>query len=852
MKKRRDRPVSPAAVLPGPVRPAVPPLVRVICALFGTLLLATAIHANRFAGANTPTGLLFADHYPPYRGQPLVFFRSPETAEHATTFFDYLAQSTVFARVPGMPTGQYRFFPLSWLLLGLALPLLGAGLLSRRLRQAIAAPWRRLETALPLAGTLAYLVFTLVPWDYITAKPYETGTALVLYIALATAGFVLLVTGVYPLLRFFDRPARGFYDWLVRLDRRTFMLVTAGFTFLVANVISLFVFEHMPHIQDSISQLFQARIFATGRLSIPSPPFADFFDYTHIINNGQWYSQYPFLHSLFLMLGVFIGAPWLINPLFGALTVPVIYLLGRELYEERIGRLAAALACFTPFIFNLSAEFMNHSSTLFFTCLFLLFFFRTIREPGAVGREPGTANGAPPLAARCSALAAPLLAGLFLGLVVNIRPYTAAALALPFGCYGLWLSARRPGRYLGRFAVMLIALGAVSSLLFVYNWLTNGDPMLFGYVVKWGPGHEVGFGKSGWGPQHTPLKGLLNTGNDHNLLNKFLFEWPLPALLPIAVLFAAGTRDRRDWLLLAMFLSLTWAHFFYWFHNVCFGPRFLYESAGALLLLTVRGFLGLGPLLRRTFRADVSDAATATLAGRVIPLMLVFMLGAGLPPLFRLYHTYGGVSRQVQRAVNRLGLTNALVFCAHLGNGFSANSLDLDGDVVYAKDYGPLINAALTLRYPDRRYFYASGDTVRPIDHIRFPESQLAATFGRLTFFLADSITLHTYRSIIWPFADRPPPIRDSAGRLPPVVDYRQISREIFAGRKTLDDYLPAVAVWLLGDAREHLKIFSDMNRPQNFITDRFKFTLLRITPEGEAAVYDIRPATGREITVPD
>ncbi|MEO0073373.1 MAG: glycosyltransferase family 39 protein, partial [candidate division WOR-3 bacterium] len=519
-----------------------------------------------------------------------------------------------------------------------------------------------------------------------------------------------------------------------------------------------------------------------------------------------------------------------INPLLGTLFVPALYYLGRELYDEQTGRLATALACFTPFIFNMSSEFMNHASALLFTTLFLIYYFRTLRNSAK------------------TTVSNPLLAGLFLGLVVNIRPYTAAAIALPFGLYGLWLAVREPGHYISRFALMLLTLAATSRLLLIYNWLTNGHPLLFGYVVKWGQGHEVGFGKSAWGPMHTPLKGLLNTGNDHNLLNKFLFEWPMPSILPTAILFASGTRDRRDWLLLASFLSLTWAHFFYWFHNVCFGPRFLYESSPALLLLTVRGFSSLGTLLRRAFRLPTRDSAVAILVGRTLPLMLLFMAGSGLPPLFRLYRTYGGVSRQVQRNVQRLGLKNALVFCEHLGNGFSFNSLNLDGDVVYAKDHGPLINAALTVRYPERSYFFARGDTIRPIEDIRFPQSRLRTVLGYLNTFLLDSVPLDQYRYVFWPFADLPPFLPDPA---PPVVDYREASREIFTGRRTMDDYLPAIGCWLLKDAREHLKIFSAMNDVQHFISDRFKFTLLNITPGGEAAIYDIRPATGQEITLP-
>jgi len=802
---------------PSAAAPRFPPAARVLLAAGGLLLLALA------ALANYSNAYIFADNWPAPNGHP-----------------------TLFIHLPGMAERQYRFFPLWWLLAGLPAALLGIGLLSRRFRHALAAPWRSLATALPLAATLAVLIFTLLPWDWPNAKPHETGSALTLYLYLATSGFILLVIGLWPVLRVCDRPAQALAGRFLQTNRTTFLLLTAGFSFLVSALISSLVFERMPHVQDSVAQLFQARIFASGRLFLQSPRFADFFDYTHIINNGRWYSQYPFLHSLVLLPGVLVRQPWLINPLIGALTVPFLYLLGRELYDERTGRLTALLACFTPFILNMSAEYMNHTTTLLLVLLFMLFYSRGLFigncqlpignwKSNAVRREPVR-----PLPG--------LLAGLFLGLAANVRPYTAAAVALPFGLHALFLALRRPRQVLPFLIPLALAAGAGFSLTLLYNQLTNGHPLLFGYVVKWGPGHEIGFGHSGWGAQHTPLRGLLNTGNDFNLLNKFLFEWPLPALLPAAILFAAGTRDRRDWLLLTSFLCLAGAYFFYWFHNVCFGPRFLYESSAALLLLTVRGLFTLGPLLRRTFQVPLADGTPARLLGRVLPLLLLVMAGVGLPPLYRLYHTYGGVDASVQRAVRRAGLANALVFCAHFGAGFSANSLGLDGPVVYARDYG-ILNSALTLAYPGRQCFFASRDTLRLLPDIQFSNSRLRRTLDDLARFARDSADLNGYSTVIWPFRDIPP---DLGVRSLKLTDYREISRAIFAGRGQLQDELPALAGWVLGDGREHLQVFAFMDELQNFLAGDVKFTLVHVTADGTAALYDVRRTTGRELVVPD
>jgi hypothetical protein len=79
------------------------------------------------------------------------------------------------------------------------------------------------------------------------------------------------------------------------------------------------------------------------------------------------------------------------------------------------------------------------------------------------------------------------------------------------------------------------------------------------------------------------------------------------------------------------------------------------------------------------------------------------------------------------------------------------------------------------------------------------------------------------------------------------LVDYRELSRELFSERHKLDDYLPALAGWLLNDGREHLRLFGYMDDLQSYIADDYKFTLVYVNADRTAAFYDIRRATGKE-----
>ncbi|MFB0564999.1 MAG: hypothetical protein ACETWK_04905, partial [Candidatus Aminicenantaceae bacterium] len=102
------------------------------------------------------------------------------------------------------------------------------------------------------------------------------------------------------------------------------------FVFIFTNLFSFFVFHHIPHINDEISYLFQANIFKSGKLYAPSSCEKEFFNFTHIINNGKWYSQYTPGYPFLLMLALFINAPWLLNPLLAALSIILFYFLGKE------------------------------------------------------------------------------------------------------------------------------------------------------------------------------------------------------------------------------------------------------------------------------------------------------------------------------------------------------------------------------------------------------------------------------------------------------------------------------------------------------------------------------------------
>jgi len=112
------------------------------------------------------------------------------------------------------------------------------------------------------------------------------------------------------------------------------VIACALFVFIFTNLFSFFIFNHIPRVHDEIDNLFQAKIFKSGRLYVPSPCAKESFDFPHMINNGKWYSHYTPGYPFLVLLGLLVQAPWLINPLLAALSIILFYFLGKEIFNS--------------------------------------------------------------------------------------------------------------------------------------------------------------------------------------------------------------------------------------------------------------------------------------------------------------------------------------------------------------------------------------------------------------------------------------------------------------------------------------------------------------------------------------
>jgi hypothetical protein len=309
-----------------------------------------------------------------------------------------------------------------------------------------------------------------------------------------------------------------------------------------------------------------------------------------------------------------------------------------------------------------------------------------------------------------------LCSGLSIGACLNIRTLDAVALSIPVGiCILVTCVKRRSGfRVLG---MWLCGFCVMAGILLFYNYQTNGDPFLFGYTVRWGGGHQLGFHEVRGGNLHTPYAGLLKTILQNKLNDKALFEWPVPASFFILLLSLFARNTAGDLLLLSIIIINMSIYFFWGWTDYLFMGRFYFISLPYFIILVTRGIQCLGALCSRNRHTEIIEPSCANPAPALL-IVIVLFLFAGFTRISDIVPQYYPailqVDRRIEHVVKKSNIKNAVVFIEPqdkyeliVGSGFFMNTPDLPAqDVIFAKDLGDR-NKRLLQAYPGRKgYLY--------------------------------------------------------------------------------------------------------------------------------------------------
>lgn len=354
---------------------------------------------------------------------------------------------------------------------------------------------------------------------------------------------------------------------------------------LVAYQVADRVFERIAHIEDEMAYVWQAQAIANGRWSTPIPPVPKSFLVPFVVDyNGQRFGKYPPGWPVILGIGVWADARSLVNPLLAALGVWFTYRLGKRIFGECVGLLAAGLTIPSPFFLMNSGSLLSHPLGLVLSAAFALAWIDRFGDLSARS-APSKRDWLPTLAAAGS-----------LGLLALTRPLTAVGVGLPFALHGAILFFRRyPDLALRRSTRLhLLALGAIAlligCLLFAWQWAVTGDPFLNPYTLWW-PYDKIGFGTGVGRIQggHSLYQAYINTR--HSLQAGFpdLFGWGYFSLCFIPLGLITIRRNPLARLPASVFPSLVLVYLAYWIGSSLYGPRYYYEGLYSLTLLTAAG-----------------------------------------------------------------------------------------------------------------------------------------------------------------------------------------------------------------------------------------------------------------------
>lgn len=489
------------------------------------------------------------------------------------------------------------------------------------------------------------------------------------------------------------------------------LLAIAGF--LTSALVTQRVFEAIPHIEDEIAYVWQAKAMVEGHLTIPSPtPNRSFLVPFVVDYEGERFSKYPPGWPALLSIALRMGARAWINPLLAGLAVWLTYLLGKRIFSEFVGLLAAGLTVSSPFFLMNSGSLLSHPFGLVLSLLFALGWLESFWDNTAV-----KTTESPPRAKKHWWYT--ILSALALGVLILTRPMTALAVAVPFGIHGLYLLIRSDART--RLRLLFFGLTAIFfvGLYFLWQYSLMGDALLNPYTLWWpydrlgfGPGH--GRGTVG----HTLDLAWINTRHSLNAGSYDLFGWGSYSWVFLPFGLWAARRNPRGLLLGSVIVSLVLVYMTYWIGATLFGPRYYYEGLFSLTLFSAAGIAWLAGWPARTRETFVRYTGWRKLRPLLVTLLLGVLVGINvmlflpvrLGGMYALYNIELADQKPFLTPASQ-SLTPALVI-VHSARWMEYGALldledpELTTPFIFAWSISTFTDSLLTNDFPDRTVYH--------------------------------------------------------------------------------------------------------------------------------------------------
>lgn len=505
---------------------------------------------------------------------------------------------------------------------------------------------------------------------------------------------------LYISRNFWLKSTNGAFNSLVQ--NRYYIFPALSFIFTV--LVSIFVFENIPHVIDASHFLWTARLMLDGHLSMPSSELYEYYENAFNINNfnGMYFSLFLPGFSLFLAAFELIGVPWLLVPLATGLSVLLVGKIADMHSNSKVSFLAMVLSTFSSFYIFMGASFMTHNFNLFIVLLSIYI----VMKKGADIKWL-------------------VISGFILSILFFIRPHNAVFIYIPLFVY---LVIKKNARIKELFFFSL-PFAVTGVLLLLYNKHYTGDFMMFPQdiyfsIIEPQPlCHRMGLGK-----------GCPNTEGDYlpdggltwsyafwvayTRLTLLLFNLVSHPYIFVFLCAAFLVSWKKNILIFSFFLMFFGGYFFFYLPGNLFGPRYFAEVASLLLIPAAYGFF---MTLRKMPRILKPLVAALPLAS------ITFLSAIIMPPLLERYsEKFWGTDLVMSDLIEERGIKNSVVFIPEKYHGIFLNMmkhppLDKNGNLIlkslgkedyfaaayfmekghyknaYKVEYYPLLNAYATV-----------------------------------------------------------------------------------------------------------------------------------------------------------
>jgi hypothetical protein len=468
--------------------------------------------------------------------------------------------------------------------------------------------------------------------------------------------------------------------------------------FISALLISLFVFQGIPHIQDSINYFVMAQNFAAGQFHHSMHDHYEFFRLLYLIPDGESVkSLFMPGFSIFLTPFVYFNIPFLANPILTAFNIYMAGKIAEILFDEKTSFFTMLFLLISSFIIIMGGTFMAHSFCAAMTLSVVYSFIVSLKSEKFLY---------------------PLICGVSMGFLVLTRPQNALFLTVPISLIVLFKIRNRTILH-NSLKAFIFFLPFLVWLFFI-NYSYTGDILTFKQDVYFNYSeprdfcHRFGIGSgcpnSNW--ERLPYEGLTW---EHAFFITFKRLSPLimnlllhPLMFIFSVLAFAFVK-RRDHLnnLIFLFMLFVFAasgYFFFYFDGNVFGPRYYYETSFFIVICIAYGFnlfLSQKKLFFKSFAVSILAASFLLQTFIVYPkLISTYSLG------------FWCVDAKLKDAVKEKGITNGVVFVSPeemYGSGFILmDHTDYDSnDIIYVRDLGASQNQRLFPYYGGRSFYKA-------------------------------------------------------------------------------------------------------------------------------------------------